>query len=107
MADTRTVTVRGTGHASTLTPPARAEANRAAASGLPAMELVLRCCRARALCVLLDAGAARTVAAPPALVSNTRPVPSRTQAIYIYRLDTFQLDSIIAGFEKTITGLCW
>jgi hypothetical protein len=25
----------------------------------------------------------------------------------VYRLDTFQLETVIAGFEKTITALCW
>ena len=30
-----------------------------------------------------------------------------TQAIYVYRLDTFELETVIAGFEKTITAMCW
>jgi hypothetical protein len=29
------------------------------------------------------------------------------QAIYVYRLDTFELETVIAGFEKTITAMCW
>ena len=34
-------------------------------------------------------------------------VRGTAQAIYIYRLDTFELETVIAGFEKTITALCW
>jgi WD40 repeat protein len=28
-------------------------------------------------------------------------------AVYIYRLDTFVLETVLAGFDKTITALCW
>lgn len=30
-----------------------------------------------------------------------------TVAVYVYRLDTFLVEKVLAGFDKTITGICW
>jgi hypothetical protein len=63
----------------------------------------------RALCVLLHAGALPLFSRESAALRRaTLTFPACTpQAIYIYRLDTFELETVIAGFEKTITAMCW